>query len=199
MSFSGDNSTTSGMGPCSFSQKDVFMERTGAKSVSNGTHPEKDIVMVMGRPPGDFLITKICGHLFIPAERVQAGDYKTGSVGLCVYVCVREKCSICYFSVINLWTDFDSVCFVWKRYIWASKFLHWFLPVTFDSLTYNVHFATKCYSFVIFYLIFILFALCDSFMWGLQNFYRNLTFKEEIRGQNCHHFLKKRKIIPTKW
>ena len=31
--------------------------------------------------------------------------------------------------------------------------------------------ATKCYSFAISYWIWILFALCDSTRWGLQNFY----------------------------
>ena len=37
-------------GPCSFSQKDIFMERSSVESVSNGMHPEKNIIM--GRAPG---------------------------------------------------------------------------------------------------------------------------------------------------
>ena len=53
------------------------------------------------------------------------------SVCVCPYVCA----SVQMFNLLllcHLWTDFDSVCFIWKHYIGASKLLHWFSPVTFD-------------------------------------------------------------------
>ena len=78
----------------------------------------------------------------VPAERVRAGDYETGSVRVCVCVSVRVsvRVSVCMcvramFNLLllcHLWTDFDSVCFIWKHYIGASELLHCFSPVTFD-------------------------------------------------------------------
>ena len=91
----------------------------------------------------------------VPAERVRAGDYETGSVRVCVCVCVCVSACPCVclcvcvcvsgcmyvcasvqmFNLLllcHLWTDFDSVCFISKHYIGASKLLRWFSSVTFD-------------------------------------------------------------------
>ena len=82
-------------------------------------------------------------RFFVPAERVRAGDYEIAPY-VCVSVCTCA--SVQMFNLLllcHLWTDFDSVCFIWKHYMGASKLLQWFTPVTFDL------YCTFCYKMLL--------------------------------------------------
>ena len=77
--------------------------------------------------------------LFVPARRTSSSKGLWNGIHTCVWpcvcMCVRAKCSICYFSVICeqiliLFALYEST--TWEHYMGASTFSHWFLPVTFD-------------------------------------------------------------------
>ena len=85
------------------------------------------------------------------------------SVCPCVLVYVRP-CVIKMFKLLflcHLWTDFDSVCFIWKHYIRALKFLHWFSTVTFDLDLWPI--CTFCYKMLLLHFWLDFDSVC--FMW----------------------------------
>ena len=79
--------------------------------------------------------------------------------------------AICYFSLIYMFEP-NLFLYMIARHGSFKTFTHnfglWPLTLTTDFLATN---ATKCHSLSILYPISILFALCNSTRWGLQNLY----------------------------
>ena len=119
---------------------------------------------------------KFISFIIVPAERVRAGDYETGSVRVCVRLSVCA--SVCDQN-LQFATSLSFMSQFWFCLLYMIA-LHGSFETSTQNfscdlwpwpLTYIVHFATKCYSFAISNPISIPFALCDGTRWGLQNFY----------------------------
>ena len=148
--------------------------------------PPKYVILVFLSPPNEFEQGTMKRA---PYVCVSVCPCVCVSVCVCVCMCVRAMFNL--LLLCHLWTDFDSVCFIWKHYIGASKLLHWFSPVTFDlyfifcykmlllrhfwpdfdsvcfmwQLLIFVLYCLFCYFFAISDPISILFALCVSTRW----------------------------------
>ena len=95
------------------------------------------------------------------------------SVSVLVYVCASVCDQNVQFASSLSFVNWFWFCLLFMKALHKS-FKTCTLIFTCDlwpwPLTHIVHFATKCYSFVISDPISIPFALCDTSRWGLQNF-----------------------------
>ena len=105
------------------------------------------------------------------------GGFKTSTqnfeihyANLCKFIQNQQKMLLLLYFL----ADFNSVCFIWKGWVGASKLLHRILKLIMQIYANLFKINEKCYFSSISWPILILFVLSDRAWWELQNFYTEL-------------------------